>query len=466
MRKLLYLLFTTFVFIACNNDDDNQTVIDDETFLDCLVGHKWVYDHPEIPRWEEWNVFDDGVMYLSNSESFNSHITITNENVKCTYAYNNPNKGFIITTEKLGTTEGIITSWNKYEFTWKTASGNFKYSLLLHTYSINSPETFTPDYASLVTDASITGFSSHNNKIAEVNANTGEITAISGGRTYIDVITTKGIAVIEINVKGILPYDYCKFLGLGRNEIYEKFGNSPTTESDERMIYMLSEDDFEYIAFSFDSWTNKVNIVTTKIKDTSSLTNEAITIYLNSKYYSYGRLTTATRHAYINAETYDEATAYILWYPQEQTIMTTPIDKDLFKDYSPLLGKTKDEVLSLMSETPYLNADAYIAYFLDDEYIQSAWFYYTLDFVNYSSTVQVIGLEVKNGANQVDIIDFLNKKYIFDADNSTDTYLTFLSYDMTLAVQYDLEYKTIYYSLISFASEAKAMRINSAKLMK
>ena len=93
-------------------------------------------------------------------------------------------------------------------------------------------------------------------------------------------------------------------------------------------------------------------------------------------------------------------------------------------------------------------------------------FYYTLDFINYSSTVQAITLSVKEDADKTNIIEFLNKKYIFDANNSTDTNLTFFSSDVTLAIQYDLEYKTIIYSLIPSALEAKAMRMNSEKLLK
>lgn len=468
MKNLLYLIFATFVFVACSNDDDNSTVIDDlknETFLDCLVGHKWVYDHPEIPRWEEWNVFDDGVMYLSNSEKYNSDITITNEDVKCNYAYNHQNAGFIITSEKLGTTEGVITNWNKYEFTWKTVAGSFTYGLLLNIYSINSFETFTPDYASLITDASITGFSSHDDKIAEVDGNTGEIKALSGGRTYIDVITTKGTAVVEVNVTGILPYDYCDFLGLERDEIYEKFGKSSYSDTDKQIMYLLSEGEFEYLVFKFDTWTGKVNTVSVTAKENPSFTNDEMKTYLNLEYYAYEKGTTDTQCAYINAETYDEATAGIIWYPKDRQLVIVTINHDLFTDYSPLLGKTKDEVISLMG-TPYNTTDAYIVYGLNDKYLNMVGFYYTLDFINYSSTVQAITLSVKEDADKTNIIEFLNKKYIFDANNSTDTNLTFFSSDVTLAIQYDLEYKTIIYSLIPSALEAKAMRMNSEKLLK
>lgn len=70
---------------------------------------------------------------------------------------------------------------------------------------------------------------------------------MSGGRTYIDVITTEGSAVVEVNVAGILPYDYCEFLGKTREEIYEQFGKSPYSDTDKQIMYLLSDGDFGYL---------------------------------------------------------------------------------------------------------------------------------------------------------------------------------------------------------------------------
>ena len=111
MKKYLLALISLCFIVSCDKDDSAPLPpVPQVTFLDCLVNHKWVYDHPNIPTWEEWNVFDDGVMYYSNSTSF--IYTFTNKDVKCRYVYNRDNGAFLIQTESLGTVEGVISKWD------------------------------------------------------------------------------------------------------------------------------------------------------------------------------------------------------------------------------------------------------------------------------------------------------------------------------------------------------------------
>lgn len=474
-----------FLLWSCSSDDDDvnnygngwtaQTVLK-------LLSTTWVYDKPSESIWEKIEFRESGKFYTSY---YDNSVFEMQEELNGSFSLDT--KGNIVGKYKLssGTLMNLdwsIMSISNLELYAKinTAGLEFTYSKLLDEIDLYSGETVTPDYAALIPDTitkyesistgkmampHITGFASHNTKIAEVDANTGEIKALSGGRTYIDVVTTEGTAVVEVNVTGILPYDYCEFLGFEREEIYGTFGNSPLLDTDEQIIYNLSEGDFGYLVFRFDTWTDKVKAVSVTANENPSFTDSEMREYLNSAYYVYEKGTTDTQYAYINAETYDNATAGIIWYTQARQLVVVSISHDLFTDYSPLLGKTKDEILSLMSGSPYINTDAYIAYGLDDDYLGMVSFWYTLDFVNYSSGAQVIILSVKDDAQQTDIIGFLNSKYVYVEKESTEDVRVYLSADGTLVVEYDLEYNQIWYYKYQSASEAKAMRAKTIKLL-
>lgn len=468
---------------SCNSDDnelDNygdkwtaQTVIK-------LLSTTWVYDKPSEASWEKTEFRESGIFYTSY---YDNSIYKIQEDLNGKFSLDT--KGNIVGQYKLSAgilmnLDWSIMSISGLELTIRnnTAGLEFTYGKLLDEINLNSGETVIPDYAALIPDTitiynniskgdmampHITGFASHNTKIADVNANTGEIKALSKGRTYIDVITTEGTAVVEVNVTGILPYDYCDFIGLGREEIYNTFGKSPYSDTNKQIMYLLSEGDFGYLVFNFDTWTDKVKAVSVVAKENPLFTNDEMRTYLNSAYYVYEKGTTETQYAYINAETYDKATAGIVWYPQDRQLVVVSISHDLFTDYSPLLGKTKDEVLSLMGGTPFNITDGYISYGLDDKYLDMVVFYYTLDFVNYSSTAQVIIMVVKNDANEYDIIDYLNSKYVYMEKESTEMNRVYLTADGILAIEYDLENKQIWCYKNMSASEAKVMR---AKIVK
>lgn len=228
MKKICYSFLLLLSFVSCKEvilEDDFEK----ESFLDCFVGNRWIYDHPEIPTWEEWNVFGDGVMYYSNATSF--LYEFSNEDVACRYVYNAENGAISIVTESLGTVEGLIVDWDKYEFTMKTVDGSFSYSRLLGTIEVTNGEELVPSYDKLISDARITGFSSHNPKIADVD-DSGKVYAQNYGRTYIDIITDKGTAVIEINVEGFFNVDYASLLFKTMDEVTGILGNPNSSEID------------------------------------------------------------------------------------------------------------------------------------------------------------------------------------------------------------------------------------------
>ena len=145
-------------------------------------------------------------------------------------------------------------------------------------------------------------------------------------------------------------------------------------------------------------------------------------------------------------------------------MVVVTINHDLFTDYSPLLGKTKDEILSLMDGTPYKNTDAYITYGLDDKYIGMVTFYYTWDFTNYSQTSLLIIASVKDTEKQDEIIKYLNNKYLFMENASSDTIRIYLTSDGKIAIEYNLEYNQIWYYKNEAPTSAKITKFKMSKM--
>ena len=479
------IVLLLFFLSSCSSDNedidrfmDNWTA---QTVLK-LLSTTWVYDKPLENSWEKNQFKESGIF---NSSYYDQSLYEIQGEVSGRFSLDT--KGNIVGQYKLSSGTLMNLDWSillisDFELSIKnnTAGLEFTYSKLLEEINLNSGDSETPDYERLIPDTitvyknigkgemalpQIKGYMSHNKRIAEVDAYTGEIKALSSGCTYIDVITTEGTAVVEVNVTSILPYDYCEFLGTGRDEIYNKFGQLPYTDTDKQIMYLLSEGDFGYLVFNFDTWTDQVNAVSVMAKENPSFTNDEMQEYLNSTYYIYEKGVTDTQYTYINAETYDKATAGIVWDPKDRQLIIVSISHDLFTDYSPLLGKTKEEVLSLMDETPFKDTDAYIAYGLDNKYLDIACLYYTFDFITYSPTVQVIILSVKEGANRNEIIDFLNSKYVFREKESTDNNRIYLTVDGKLAIEYNLEYNQIWYYKNENTLGTKAMKSNHVNLL-
>lgn len=474
------------LFFSCSSDDDE--VMGDKENVQWkprsvleLLSTTWVYDNPEEEVWEKDEFRESGVFYASY---YDKSLYDIQENLNGKYSLDN--KGNIsgqykLSSGRLMNLDLSILAISDLELTYKnnTAGLKFTFGKLLDEVSMKTGETVTPDYEKLVPDTitvyssinksemalpRVTGYASHNSKVAEVDENTGKITARSGGRTYIDVITTNGTAVIEVNVTGLVP-DYCEFLGLDRDDIYEKFGKSPFSDTEEEIIYLLGEGDFKWLFFDFDTWTGLVKSVSVLAKEETSFTNEAMREYLNSAYYVYEKGTDDTQYAYINADTYSKATAGIIWFPNDGMLLVMELDHDLFKDYSPLLGKTQNEVLKLMADTPFRTTKEYIAYGVSgNKYIGMVSFFYTIDYVNYSNGAQVIILAVKDEANKTDIIDFLNGKYVYMEKDSTEKDRIYLTADGKLVIEYDLLNNQIWYYKNEPIQNAKAIKAKIAGL--
>jgi hypothetical protein len=180
-------------------------------------------------------------------------------------------------------------------FTGKNESvGVFTYAKLLRSYEMERGEKMLPDYASLV-QTDIRGFKSHNIHVLTVDNSTGEITAVGPGLSYVDVITEKGTAVVEIKVAGVWP-EYIACLGKTMEEVKSLYG-APTYASSSSMYYKLIEHEFFSLIYMWaDDKTKKVHTIDLMLKE--GYDKQKVLAYLNHLYYPYRKGTSVELDMY------------------------------------------------------------------------------------------------------------------------------------------------------------------------
>ncbi len=456
MKKLFTMLLCALSFCACNKDDE---AID---YAALLVG-QWVYDHPEEGVWETIKFTSSGMFYFSNTNEI--LYEFENENVNGRYFV----EGDLVTGTY--TLNGVsqmnldmqITKINALEFTAKfNDSGlSFTYARLLATKVVNYQETIIPNYGSLLRGVDVIAYASHNTKVAMVNSSTGEVTGVTSGRTYIDVITAEGTAVVEIIVNGLLPYNFDEFIGENKSVIHETFGATPASEEDDVMVYQNISNEIASLHVGINLLTGKVSdIKVCLISAVGSSYVQNITEYLGKLYTILEGESTETVKAYINDENFDDASVAITWDMPNKKITYVAIDHDLFTDYSPLLGKSRNEVKAIMKDRqPFMEDESKLAYGISDGKVDMFCCFYTLDFEEYYEAAQVVSVRLSNQLNQSEVAAYLSNKYFYLEDESTSTLKVYLTHDGLVAIFYDTETKWVdYYSNISKAISIHTIR--------
>lgn len=202
------------VMIGKINDGDEDEVspikgkvftpIDKNINLPVAILGKWVWDKN---YWELFNFLGNGKVYYSNEDKARK---IYNDNASGDYTIDTENNTLTLHVLPTGGTPMTvimsITAINRYCFTAKfflengQSTGTYTYSKLLDTLELTVDSTVAPDYH-VDDETIISGFKSHNTKIVDVDSVTGELKGKKTGRTYVDVITDEGTAVVEVNVK-------------------------------------------------------------------------------------------------------------------------------------------------------------------------------------------------------------------------------------------------------------------------
>lgn len=278
-----------------------------------LVG-EWVYNHPERGVWEEQKYLESGVLYFSNINQ--NGFYFSNELVDGVYSIINNNE--VEFFSKINNTsfyaKMTVFDITDYSYTAEYSNGEsvgiFTYAKILNRYEMQRGEKIRPEYESLV-HTNILGYRSHDKSIAVVNSQTGEITADFPGRTYVDVITEEGTAVVKV------------FVGVDWNSMLKNFGKNregiiadnglPYYFFENALCYEVKENpDVNFVMYVLQEETDIVNEIYILLKENVSL--ERMYNLLVEKYYCYSEGTEIEElyYAFTDKETLDESSLGII----------------------------------------------------------------------------------------------------------------------------------------------------------
>ena len=318
MKKTVFLLIAALCIMSCSKSDDENQKVD---ISKKIVG-EWVYDHPIDGVWETMKFTSSGVFYYSNLVS---SWGIDNQNNDGRYfldGYNITGTYFLEGNVSMNL-DMTIKRITNYEFTarFNDTGLSFTYAKLLEKREIKVNESVTPNYENLVKDVDIRGYSSHDTNIATVDATTGKVVGVSGGRTYIDVLTDEGVAVVEINVESdeLWP-DFSRGLGKTHNQILSMYGSYPYENTNEDIIYVFDNSAADFVIFTFDKTTNLTTAASVRVND--NIKTSAVVNFLDSKFIKFPNGTPAdgSQYAWLNASTVSAASVGIVYYPSDKLV--------------------------------------------------------------------------------------------------------------------------------------------------
>ena len=417
---------------------------------------KWIWDGS---YWESFNFLENGKVYYSNVDAARG---LYNENAPGEYTIDASTNRLTLKVLPTGGTQMTvvmaITTISKYSFTAKfyltngQSTGTYTYAKLLGSIELKGGETTQPEYATLVESGTvITQYKSHNPKVVEVDSESGEITAKMGGRTYVDVVTEDGTAVLEVVVKNVMQYNYEDFIGVNKQTITNTFEHVYTTDGDD-MIYnyrkgsvaeeegVVKDATWDQIVFRFDSSTGLVKTISLLAKKDVWFTPEEMTQYLSKHFYVDETGGDEGVKAFTNAENFEEATIRVTWDMRNGILTYAAIlhqAETSVLDYGGYLGKTRDEVKSMMNGYTVLSeTEERIGYTIGGDYLRMVRFSFKAS-SGIKDTVQEVVLYLNTDIDPGFVKSEIEKTYKY-SDGVEGSYLNYYSEDMKIRVVYQI----------------------------
>ncbi len=424
-------------------------------FPDCILG-TWVWN---VSYWESFNFLENGKVYYSNVDAARG---IYNENAPGEYTIDTSTNRLTLKVLPTGGTQMTVimamTAISKYSFTAKFydtngySNGTFTYAKQLGSIELKGGETIIPEYNTLVeTGTVINKYQSHNSNVAEVNSETGEITAKAGGKTYIDIVTDDGTAVLEVIVKCFMQYNYEDYIGVNKQTVTNTFEHVYTTDGDD-IIYnyrkgsvaeeegVVKDANWDQILFRFDSSTGKVKAISLLAKKDVWFTIEEMTQYLSQRFYVYEKGSEENFKAFMNVENFEDATIGVTWDMTNGILTYVKIPhkaETSVLDYGGYLGKTREEIKALMNGYSVVSeTDERIGYTIGSEYLKMARFSFKAS-SGIKATVQEVVLYLNMGIDSVFVKSEIERNYKY-SDGVEGSYLNYYSEDMKIRVVYQI----------------------------
>lgn len=426
---------------------------------------QWIWDGS---YWESIKFLENGKVYYSNVDKSRG---IYNENAPGEYTIDATNNRLTLKVLPTGGTQMTfvmaMTAISKYSFTAKfyltngQSTGTFTYSKQLGSVELKGSESLLPEYeAFMEKETVITGYKSHNSQIVEVNSETGELTAKMGGRTYVDIETEDGTAVIEVLVKSFTQFNYEDFIGVNKQTITNTFKHVYTTDGDD-MIYnyrkgsvaeeegVVKDANWDQILFRFDSSTGLVKAISLVAKKDVWFTPGEMTQYLTQQFYVYEKGTEDDFKAFTNAENFDDATVGITWDTTNGILTYVEIPHQSptsVLDYGGYLNKTREEIKTAMNGYTILSeTDERIGYTIGSEYLRMVRFSFRAS-SGIKDTVQEVVLYLNTGIDESFVKSEIEKTYTY-SDGVDGNYINYYSKDMKIRVVYQISSNLIQYIL-------------------
>lgn len=167
-----------------------------QDFLEYFAENIWVCDHPEVPVWEEWNVPMSGIVIYSYEYYHLKQKVVCN--VRAVPIFTPQDSTLLMQCDSLPSVSGKITNYNKYEFTWKTEMGPFTYNRVIGTISGEVNEYVDLNDRTYLQE-DVLSYAVHDTSIVTIMQNSGKLKLIKEGRTYIDIVTANGTALVRVD---------------------------------------------------------------------------------------------------------------------------------------------------------------------------------------------------------------------------------------------------------------------------
>lgn len=459
-------LGTTFVIFTTPNGKAAikvEVVARAKTFAEQLIG-TWVYDVPKEKTWERYTYEKNG--YISAQWATFDGTHNLNESAQSTYSINDETVTFVMSSSsgplnmRLETESINDFNWTYRAFESNHATGKFTVQRLLHSIIMEPGEVQTPYYQLLTSGYEITGYASHNSSIATVDAKTGAITAVSKGRTYIDVQTAKGSGVVEVTVGGgAIPYEFQDCLGKPASKVKEMLGD-PYYEDETTILYKNLTNTIDMVGASIDSFSGLIKGIV--ITYNSNVKTDDVTSTLDATFIPFASQTTATFKAYMDTNERADASIGVTWDIPTKTLTYVNLAKDLFTDYSVLINMTRDQVINKMGKDPdSANDQSQSFFFFDNKGIKIVSAYYT-DFVNNYDKVHSVVTMFDDTLSVEQITTYLKKKYPYYPEYSTDEELVFVPEGHAMEIYYRPKDKMIMYISTAKSSDSPAGHMTKA----
>lgn len=443
---------TGFTFITFDTPKGRAalkvTVTQHKTFEQQIVG-TWVADMMAEKKWERYTFTSDGIVSAQwTAEALGTKI---DEDEQGNYTVSGNTVSFSLDVQ--GTrmsitfdTESITDmSWSFRSSSDGASVGKYTLQRVLESYTVSPQEQVSPNYASLTGGVAVQGFKSHNTAIATV-ASDGRISAVAPGRTYIDVQTAMGDAVIEIEVESSeIPIAFQECLGKNHADVKKMIGGNPLSEDDEMIIYASLTSAINYVGINFDEWSGLADSVVVTYNNsvnTANVTrvlNETLIPFTNSQ-------TSSTFLAFMDTADRKSASFGVTWNIAELTLIYFNLNTPLFKDYSVLLNMTESQVIRKMGMQPSLSDEEKLAFLLNDNKgVRFVVAYYTDFNGTFSDKVMSVGITFDDTLTEAQITEYLKKVYNYYPDYSEDDTLVFVPDSKDMEIAYMPENRILLY---------------------